>query len=91
MATVNNEKTAARCGTFGGVFTPCTLTILGVIMFLRFGQVVGQAGIVHALLIVLAANAITPLTNLSLSAIATNTYRANCFLTQASHSFEGRP
>ena len=62
-----------KFGTFGGVFTPCTLTILGVIMFLRFGQVVGQAGILHALLIVLVAKAITTLTTLSLSAIATNT------------------
>ncbi len=62
-----------RFGTFGGVFTPCTLTILGVIMFLRFGQVVGQAGILHAVLIVLGAKAITTLTSLSLSAIATNT------------------
>ena len=60
-------------GTFGGVFTPCTLTILGVIMFLRFGSVVGEAGFVNALLIVLAAKAITVLTTLSLSAIATNT------------------
>ncbi len=34
---------------FGGVFTPCTLTILGVIMFLRFGQVVGQSGIINAI------------------------------------------
>ena len=33
-------------GMFGGVFTPCTLTILGVIMFLRFGYVVGNAGLV---------------------------------------------
>ncbi|TWU32484.1 Amino acid permease [Novipirellula artificiosorum] len=58
---------------FGGVFTPCTLTILGVIMFLRFGQVVGQSGILNAILIVLAAKTITTLTTLSLSAIATNT------------------
>lgn len=65
--------TPPRFGTFGGVFTPCTLTILGVIMFLRFGEVVGQAGIVHALLIVLAAKSITFLTAFSLSAIATNT------------------
>jgi amino acid transporter len=42
-------------------------------MFLRFGQITGQAGIVHALLILLAAKAITTLTSVSLAAIATNT------------------
>lgn len=57
----------------GGVFTPCTLTILGVIMFLRFGFVVGKSGIIYALLIIAAAKLITLLTTLSLSAIATNT------------------
>ena len=62
-----------KFGTFGGVFTPCTLTILGVIMFLRFGYVTGQAGLWHALAIVAAAKVITVLTALSLSAIATNT------------------
>ena len=62
-----------KFGTFGGVFTPCTLTILGVIMFLRFGQVVGQAGILLAIVIVLSSKLITTLTTLSLSAIATNT------------------
>jgi amino acid transporter len=68
-----NESTARRFGTFGGVFTPVTLTVLGVIMFLRFGQVTGNAGIIHAILIVFLAKAITTLTALSLSAIATNT------------------
>ena len=62
-----------KFGTFGGVFTPCTLTILGVIMFLRFGHVVGQSGLWLAIGIVLAAKLITLLTSLSLSAIATNT------------------
>jgi len=71
--TEQNQEHANQFGTFGGVFTPCTLTILGVIMFLRFGQVVGQSGIFHALLIILAAKTITTLTTLSLSAIATNT------------------
>ena len=73
---VTREKTRGkpgRFGTFGGVFTPCTLTILGVIMFLRFGQVIGQAGVIYALLIVLISKVITLLTSLSLSAIATNT------------------
>jgi amino acid transporter/nucleotide-binding universal stress UspA family protein len=59
--------------TFGGVFTPCTLTILGVIMFLRYGQVVGQAGMWATIGILAAAKSITLLTTLSLSAIATNT------------------
>ncbi len=67
------DSSAARFGTFGGVFTPCTLTILGVIMFLRFGYVVGESGVLHALAIVAAAKVITLLTTLSLSAIATNT------------------
>lgn len=72
----NNEKqneSGTKFGTFGGVFTPCTLTILGVIMFLRFGEVVGQSGVMNAVFIVLAAKIITTLTTLSLSAIATNT------------------
>ena len=67
------ELTSRKFGTFGGVFTPCTLTILGVIMFLRFGQVIGQSGIIYGLLIVAASKTITTLTTLSLSAIASNT------------------
>ena len=54
MATASNTS-KERFGTFGGVFTPCTLTILGVIIFLRFGQVVGASGIWQGLTIVLAA------------------------------------
>jgi amino acid transporter len=65
--------TSARFGTFAGVFTPNVLTILGVIMFLRFGQVVGQAGITDAILIVLSAKLITALTAVSLAGVATNT------------------
>jgi amino acid transporter len=62
-----------KFGTFGGVFTPSTLTILGVIMFLRFGLVVGEAGLIQAVAIVLAAKLITTLTALSVSGLATNT------------------
>ena len=62
-----------KLGTFGGVFTPSILTILGVIMFMRAGYVIGEAGIFHALLILLLAKSITVLTSLSISAISTNT------------------
>ncbi len=59
-------------GTFAGVFTPTTLTILGVIMYIRQPWVVGNAGIVGALAILLLSVAITFTTALSLSSITTN-------------------
>jgi len=62
-----------RLGAFGGVFTPSILTILGVIMFMRAGYVIGEAGIFQALLILLLAKSITTLTALSISAVSTNT------------------
>lgn len=61
-----------RFGTFSGVFVPCTLMILGVIMYLRLGFVTGTAGYVHSLGVVLFACLITTLTALSLSSLATN-------------------
>ena len=68
----NGPGSSGRFGTFGGVFTPCALTILGVIMFLRLGTCVGSAGMLQAVAIVLISSAITLLTALSLSAISTN-------------------
>lgn len=59
-------------GTFGGVYTPSILTILGVIMYLRFGWVVGNVGLIGTLAIVTLATAITFLTSLSICAIATD-------------------
>jgi potassium/chloride transporter 4/5/6 len=76
MAT--NDKVAPqtardrKLGTFLGVFTPSILTILGVIMYLRFGWIVGNAGLAKALVIVAIGNSITVVTALSLSAVATN-------------------
>jgi len=61
-----------KFGTFGGVFTPDVLTILGVIMYLRLGWVVGNAGFIGALVIILLAKAITICTALSMSSITTN-------------------
>ncbi|NLE64737.1 MAG: amino acid permease, partial [Elusimicrobia bacterium] len=59
-------------GTFQGVFTPNILTILGVIMYLRFGWVLGQVGLPQTLFIVTLSTAITFLTALSISQMATN-------------------
>lgn len=59
-------------GTFLGVYTPTVLTILGVIMYLRFGWVVGNLGLWRTLLIVIIANLITLVTTLSFSSMATN-------------------
>ncbi len=59
-------------GTFAGVFTPSILTILGIILFLRTGYVVGNAGLAGAFAIIGIATAVSVLTSLSLSAIATN-------------------
>jgi len=61
-----------RLGTFAGVFTPSVLTILGIILFLRLGFVVGGAGLGMALAVIAAANGISILTALSVSAISTN-------------------
>lgn len=67
------EKSAkGRFGTFSGVFTPSVLTILGIILFLRIGWVVGQAGLLGACSIIVIANLISLFTGLSLSAVATN-------------------
>lgn len=60
-------------GTFGGVFTPSILTILGVILFLRSGYVVGASGVVNAAFILLTCELVVGLTAVSLAAISTNT------------------
>jgi len=72
MQMDNQPKTIKKFGTFGGVFTPTLLTILGVIMYLRLGWVVGNAGLLGAWLIILISFLITLCTALSMSAITTN-------------------
>ncbi|MBR3583490.1 MAG: Na-K-Cl cotransporter [Kiritimatiellae bacterium] len=59
-------------GAFAGVFTPSILTIIGVVMYLRFGWVLGNLGLGRTLLLVTLCNSVTLLTGLSLSALATN-------------------
>lgn len=63
---------AKKFGAFGGVFTPSILTILGVIMYLRLPWIVGQAGLLATLGIILVAHIISGSTGLSVASIATD-------------------
>lgn len=67
-----NQTNKNKLGAFLGVYTPTILTILGVIMYLRFGWIVGHFGLVQTWLIVILANSITFITTLSFSSMATN-------------------
>ncbi|OJD31133.1 cation chloride cotransporter [Diplodia corticola] len=62
----------AKLGTFAGVFVPTTLNVLSILMFLRFGFILGQGGLLGMMGLLVACYAINLLTTLSVSAIATN-------------------
>ncbi len=66
------DASPRELGAFLGVFTPSILTILGVIMYMRFGWVVANEGLMNALLIVIIAKSISLITTFSVSATATN-------------------
>ena len=73
----NKDKTspagqATKLNWSNGVMVPCLLNIWGVIMFLRLGWVVGQAGILLGTAIITLSNIVTGITALSLFAICTN-------------------
>ena len=77
-ATPSSEPTAAPgaprghgFGT-GPVFLASISTILGAIMFLRFGYAVGSVGLLGALLLIVLGHAVTVPTALAIAEIATN-------------------
>ena len=59
-------------GTFSGVYRPTVLTILGLMMYVREGWVVGQAGLLGTMLIILLTFVISGTAAFSLSSITTN-------------------
>lgn len=67
-----DQKSAKKFGTFTGVIRPTLLTILGVMLYLREGWLVGNAGLFGAIIIILMCYLITGTTALSLSSITTN-------------------
>ncbi|AOA64271.1 Vacuolar cation-chloride cotransporter 1 [Komagataella phaffii CBS 7435] len=71
-ASVSSKAEDHKLTTFGGVFIPTTLNVLSILMFLRFGFILGQMGILGCLLLLVMSYTIDLLTTVSISAIATN-------------------
>ncbi|MES1918049.1 hypothetical protein MHBO_000075 [Bonamia ostreae] len=61
-----------KYGTWDGVFLSCILSIIGVIMFLRLGYIVGQAGIWQTWIVEFVSALVVFLTTLSMSALCSN-------------------
>ena len=63
---------SSKLGTFSGVFVPTALNVLSILLFLRFGMILGQAGLLGMLGMLMVAYGMNLITTLSISAIATN-------------------
>ncbi|KIW17878.1 hypothetical protein PV08_05073 [Exophiala spinifera] len=61
-----------KLGTFSGVFVPTSLNVLSILMFIRFGFILGQSGVVGMLGMLTVAYLINLLTTMSISAVASN-------------------
>lgn len=72
LTQFDKNDPSPKFNTFGGVFTPDVLTILGVIMYLRLGWVVGNAGFAGAVAIILLAKTVIICTGLSMASLTTN-------------------
>lgn len=68
---LHKEQSAQRFGT-APVFLAAISTILGAILFLRFGYAVGHTGLMGAIALILIGHAITIPTGLAVAEIATN-------------------
>ncbi|KAG7223244.1 hypothetical protein INR49_015600 [Caranx melampygus] len=66
------SKDPRKLNTFFGVMVPTILSMFSIVLFLRTGFVVGHAGLLQGLLMVIVAYTIISLTILSICAISTN-------------------
>lgn len=70
--TAISQSNSSKLDTMEGVTLPTILNVLSILMFLRFGFVIGQMGIIGTIGLLLLSYGIDLLTTLSVSAIATN-------------------
>ncbi|KAI2621663.1 amino acid permease-domain-containing protein [Hypoxylon sp. NC1633] len=61
-----------KLGVVAGVFIPVVLNIISILMFLRFGSIMGRIGLLGMLGLLVIAYTVDFMTTLSLSAIASN-------------------
>lgn len=73
-AAMEPEFTGKRhkLGVLSGVYIPVCLNILSILMFLRFGLILGEIGLIGMLGLMFTAYIVDFVTTLSLSAIASN-------------------
>ncbi|XP_012734416.2 solute carrier family 12 member 9 [Fundulus heteroclitus] len=71
-ATDAPRSAARKLGVMFGVVIPTLLSMFSVVVFLRIGFVVGQAGLYHSIIMLLVAYFIITMTVLSICAISTN-------------------
>ncbi|XP_047445014.1 solute carrier family 12 member 9-like [Mugil cephalus] len=69
---VSKDKPGPKLGVLFGVVIPTLLSMFSVVVFLRIGFVVGQAGLYQAIAMFLVAYLIITMTVLSVCAISTN-------------------
>lgn len=66
------ERGTKKLNAFNGVFIPTFLSIIGVILFLRLGNIVGETGLLGTLIIIFVSISVVLATGLSLASITTN-------------------
>lgn len=71
-ATLRPVGGTGKLDTFSGVFVPTTLNVLSILMFIRFGFILGQTGLLGMIGLLMAAYIINLVTTFSISAVASN-------------------
>jgi solute carrier family 12 (potassium/chloride transporters), member 9 len=65
-------SSSEKLGTFSGVFVPTTLNVLSILMFIRWGFILGQGGVLGMMGMLIVAYLINLVTTMSISAVASN-------------------